>query len=355
MPAGDGVAATSAERAEPWLAAAISASEGVRGGHAQTVLARLLPAAYPRSLPPPRTVDVEVAEGTKLRVEVTLNRHDSPMLVLVHGLAGSSRSGYMVRTAAEAFRRGYSVTRVNVRNAAGTHHLCRGLFNILQWPDVGAVLERLHAEYPGRRMIAAGFSLGGNSLLNLVGRERRYAELLAGVVAVNAPIDICRSVAQVCRPENRFYMRAFTWKMVRDIQIKRRLGEPYPEPVWRDLPTVPDIDLKFVLPETPFRTLKDYYTEASASPYIRNIEIPVEIISALDDPIIPPQMIADVPSYAASVSVRLVGNGGHIGYLHRTGLELRFWAGGAIADFCERVAPIDECNGRRANGIALSA
>jgi predicted alpha/beta-fold hydrolase len=309
----------------------------LRGGHRQTVLARLVPTAYPRRLPRPVDLDVDVAPGARVRVVLTLHAPHAPLLVLVHGLAGSAHSKYMLRTTAEAWSRGWSVARVNLRNAGGTHHLSRGLFNLLQWPDVGRVLERLVETLPSRRVAAVGFSLGGTLLLNLVAREPAPAALLAGLVAVNPPLDIPRSVARVCSPENRLYMRIFTRSMIHDVRVKRRLGEPYADPA--GIASVPDYDRRFVLAETGCDTLDGYYAAASAFPHLGAVRVPAAILSAHDDPLIPTGMIADAAATAPHLAVRLVPHGGHVGYLVRRGTTFRFWAAAAALDFLETLAP----------------
>src|SRR5262249_7708832 len=46
-------------------------------------------------------------------------RPDKPVLVIVHGLEGSSESNYMLGVAEQAYARGFHVVRLNQRNCGG--------------------------------------------------------------------------------------------------------------------------------------------------------------------------------------------------------------------------------------------
>src|ERR1039458_2225099 len=134
-------------------------------------------------------------------------------IVLLHGLEGSGKSGYMRGMAAAALREGYTVHRFHMRTCGGTERLCSTLYHAGLTSDFLSVLRQFQVE--GRAPVfLAGFSLGGNVALKLAGELGDAARpLLRGVCAVSAPIDLEASARSIGQPGNRFYERRFVRRM----------------------------------------------------------------------------------------------------------------------------------------------
>ena len=62
-------------------------------------------------------------------------------IILVHGLEGSSASGYMQSMAFAALERGYATHRFNMRGCGGTEHLAITSYHAGQTSDLLAVLR----------------------------------------------------------------------------------------------------------------------------------------------------------------------------------------------------------------------
>src|SRR6202521_5392180 len=116
----------------------------LRNPHAQTLVSAFLPRRFPRL---PRSVarDFETEPGTKIRGECHWQAapRDRPTLVLVHGLEGSSRSGYMLGLAERAVFAGWNAIRLYQRNCGGTESLTPMLYNSGLSGDLRAVLLEL--------------------------------------------------------------------------------------------------------------------------------------------------------------------------------------------------------------------
>src|SRR5215472_7011607 len=70
-------------------------------------------------------------------------RRDAPIIVVLHGLEGSSESNYMLGIADKAFRLGFHAIRLNQRNCGGTETLTPTLYNSGMSGDYRAVLDAL--------------------------------------------------------------------------------------------------------------------------------------------------------------------------------------------------------------------
>jgi len=311
------------------------------GGDASTILAGFYPAPAPRALPTASTLEIRVSPCARVRVFAHVGRAHGAMVVIVPGFTSHAGSRAVMRAAAQACAREYSVVRVNLRNGGRTHALCDGLFNLQQWADVGEILQDLVLRFRPSALYALGFSLGGALLLNLLGRRPALSELVRGVVAINPPVDIPRAVACVNLPRNRIYAWLFLRSLIHDVEVKRALGWTYPDPRSPRPRTVPEYDWRFVLPETDFRSLDDYYAASSALPWLNRIRCRTAILSSRDDPLVPPTTIEAACREGCHLNVILLERGGHCAYPERHGLALRSSAVEMALDFFGQSAGAD--------------
>src|SRR3981081_2070386 len=106
----------------------------LRNPHAQTFAAAFWPRRFPL-LPRSTPREFETEPGTRIRGECHWQPlpRERPTLVLVHGLEGSSESGYMRGLAERAFAAGWSAVRLNQRNCGGTESLTPALYNSVRF------------------------------------------------------------------------------------------------------------------------------------------------------------------------------------------------------------------------------
>src|SRR6267378_7995578 len=94
---------------------------------------------------------------------------DAPVLVIVHGLEGSSDSNYVRGIAEKAFHRGFHVVRMNQRNCGGTEALTPTLYNSGMSADYRTVFEELAIGDGFEHIFFAGYSMGGNLVTKMAG------------------------------------------------------------------------------------------------------------------------------------------------------------------------------------------
>jgi predicted alpha/beta-fold hydrolase len=260
----------------------------------------------------------------------------APIALLVHGLTGCHRSGYLVRLGRMLLGQGVRVVRMDLRGAGTSLRLARRTYTAASSPDVRAVAEAVLADSPGSPLVLAGFSLGGNIVLKLAG-EAAADPLpgLAGVAAVNPPIDLTHCSQLLDQPGNRFYNLRFARKLV-EIAVQHRQLFP-------DLPTVDfprDLTLRqfddlYTAPRWGFADAADYYRRASSRPLIRAIRVPLLILTAQDDPFVGVEPIASLPARAGQ-DVRIARQGGHLGYIGLDGSSGVRWGERQVAEWMLR-------------------
>jgi predicted alpha/beta-fold hydrolase len=233
----------------------------------------------------------EVERGTQLlaRCHWQQQANQAPTLAIVHGLEGSSESGYMRSLAANAFTAGFNVLRLNQRNCGGTERLTATLYNSGLSADFRAILFELIQRDRLQHIFFAGYSMGGNLVLKLAGELGPAAPPeLRGICAVCPTLDLAACVDAIERPGNRIYQ----WHFVRYLKSRmRRKAELFPgqfELKGMDrVRTVRGFDEAITAPCCGYRNAADYYERASALRVANRIAVPTLILTSEDDPVVP--------------------------------------------------------------------
>ena len=246
-------------------------------------------------------------------------------LVLVHGLEGSSRAGYMRSLARRALRAGFAVHRLNLRTCGGCEALSRTLYHSGLTTDLRVVLDSLRRRGLGPRY-AAGFSLGGNVVLKLAGElAGQDSGLLNAVCGISAPIDLDACARALARRENRLYEWRFLRLMKRRLLRHLRLHRgPFRPGEVRSVSRLRDFDDRFTAPFFGFRDAEEYYGTQSSRLYLGRIRVPALLVQAKDDPLVPFRIFGH-EAFGRNPFLELlaVNSGGHLGFLSRR--RPRFW------------------------------
>ena len=310
-------------------------------GDLQTIVAYFWPGRYKSqdtTGDEERLFVVEPGSRVLARCRWQPNRAGHATLVMWHGMEGSTESAYMLTTAEKAYRAGFNVVRVNVRNCGGTDHLTPTLYHAGLTNDLRVIIDELVHIDRLSTIIIVGFSLGGNMTLKLAGEygDRPPAEVKA-VCAVSPSVDLRGSTTLMARRRNWLYQQSFLKRLKMRIRKKSELFPGrYDASHLRQIKSVEQFDNRYVAPAFGFDDANDYYAKASALPFIARIRIPTLILHAQDDPFIPFAPLLD-PSIAANPYVMLVAPklGGHVAFLAKDNPnEDRFWAENRLIDFC---------------------
>ncbi len=256
--------------------------------HAQTIAGNFLPRR--NELPP--------AEDRLFRVEPTVQvlchchwqpqRQRALTLIIVHGLEGSSESQYVIGTGSKAWLAGMNVVRMNVRNCGGTEQLGPTLYNSGMSADVGHVAQALIAEEGLQRLAFAGFSMGGNMVLKLLGEWGEAAPpQVKAAVGISAAMDLAASADALHDRVNRLYEMKFLWSLRRRMQRKARLFPGlYELEYLRGVRSLRDFDDRITARYCSFLNAQDYYTRAASTQVLERITVPTLVLYAADDPFI---------------------------------------------------------------------
>ena len=309
-----------------------------KGGHWMTLYAWGKPRTFP-SLPAARPRYFDVAPGTRVLAQCHWQPcpWEHPTLIVLHGLESSSDAHYVRGLADKAFRSGFNAVRLNQRNCGGTENLSDSLYHSGLTADPAAVMREL-ADVDGLTAFAvAGYSLGGNLALKLAGEfGAAPPPYLRAVCAVSPTMDLAVCVDALEEQQNAVYQ----WHFVRNLKGRmRRKAAAFPGnwslDALRRIRSIRAFDEAYTAPCHGFRDAADYYDRASAMRVIHRITVPTLIITAADDPFVPPGPFKEpVVIRNRHITVRLTEHGGHCGFIEepRPGYD-GYWAERQIVDF----------------------
>jgi predicted alpha/beta-fold hydrolase len=310
----------------------------LKNGHAMTIVSAFVP----------RRFDIPPAELKLFRVdpETQLLSHchwqpgkpkDAPVIVIVHGLEGSSDGNYVRGIAEKAFHRGFHVVRMNQRNCGDTEALTPTLYNSGMSADYRAVFEELSDADGFEQIFFAGYSMGGNLVTKMAGEfGAAVPKALRGVCAVCPALDLGACADALERWDNYAYQRRFVKGLMSRYARKHKLfPQRYPIVGLRPVRTVRQFDDVITAPHFGYRDAQDYYDHVGAKRVAAQIRVPTLMIIAQDDPFVPlASFIAVKISENPAIQFVAPQHGGHCGFISKhPGLE-RFWAEQRIVDFC---------------------
>lgn len=306
--------ALTAYRAPRWLP----------GGHTQTIWAAVLARRHQGPRPQWRRERWTTPDGDFIDVDYAdhSTTPDAPLLVLFHGLEGSSTSAYALAFADFAARHGVAMAVPHFRGCSGEINLAPRAYHSGDYEEVDWILRRFAEAWPTRRRVAVGVSLGGNALMRWAGEAGATAgRVVDAVASVCAPLDLMAGGRAMGRGFNRHvYTRVFLRTMVPKALAKLRQypglfdGEALRRA--RDLYTFDDI---FTAPLHGFRDVEDYWTRASARPHLPRIRVPALVLNARNDPFIPADSLPRPEEVGSWVSLWQPPQGGHVGFPAATG------------------------------------
>lgn len=262
-------------------------------------------------------IDVDWLQAPALPATSSLSR---TLLVLFHGLEGSSRSHYAEAFADFAHHHGMAYAVPHFRGCSGDMNWAPRAYHSGDHEEIGWILARFKSEWTaqgGHDVVAVGISLGGNALLRWAQEAGATAMHTASrIAAVCSPIDLAAGGWAIGRGFNRqVYTRMFLKTM--KPRALAKLAQ-YPGLFDRDaLMAARDLyefDNVFTAPLHGFKSTEDYWGRCSAKPHLHRIQIPALVVNARNDPFVPAWSLPHQNEVGDHVTLWQPSQGGHVGF-----------------------------------------
>ncbi len=287
---------------------------------------------------PVEPVLYQTEPGVQVLVHAQAAESPKGEVILIHGLEGSSDSGYARSMAHATLERGWTTHRFNMRGCGGTEALSLMSYHAGQTSDLLHVVQERH-RLSGLPVFIVGYSLGANVTLKLAGELSEQARgLIAGVVSVSSPIDLGICATAIGEPRNFLYQNRFVGRLKERIRKKNQLSpEVYTLEHLPKVKSIVDFDDYYTSQLFGFGSAANYFRTQSSNQFLEHIRVPALVLTAKDDPLVPFQ-IYDHPALRQNPAITFapVEHGGHLGFIARSGP--RFWLDQVVLDWMEQQA-----------------
>lgn len=239
-----------------------------------------------------------------------------PLLVLFHGLEGSSRSHYAEAFADHAREQGLDFAVPHFRGCSGELNRGPRAYHSGDFEEIGWILQRVREHHAGP-VLAVGISLGGNALMRWAGEMgEAAARLVSAVASVCSPLDLAAGGHHIGRGFNRLvyttmFLRSMKPKALAKLAQHPGLFDRQALLAARDLY---EFDNIFTAPLHGFRDTEDYWRRASAKPVLDRIRIPALALNARNDPFVPAASLPEAGAVGRHVTLWQPAEGGHVGF-----------------------------------------
>jgi len=242
----------------------------------------------------------------------------APLVVMFHGLEGSSQSGYCRALMSALLARGWNGCVPHFRGCSGELNRGPRAYHSGDFQEIGWILARLRAREPAPLAGVVGISLGGNALMCWAAEAgESAAQVTRAVASVCSPLDLAAAGEAIDRGFNRqVYARMFlaTMKPKALAKLAQHPGLFDAERL-RAARTLHEFDDVFTGPLHGFAGTDDYWARAAAKPRLRSIRIPALALNARNDPFIPAQSLPRAGE-VGRVALWQPDHGGHVGFAH---------------------------------------
>lgn len=285
-----------------WLASA----------HLQTIYATLFRRGPRIAL---RRERIELDDGDFLDLDWTPGE-GGPVVLVLHGLEGSSRSPYAQGMLRAARAHGWRGVVMHFRGCSGEPNRLARSYHSGDTADLSRVLDHIRANADASALAIVGYSMGGNVLLKWLGECGASAGIDAAA-AVSVPFTLSLAADRLARGLSRVYQR----RLIGELQSKldRKFAHrdcPIDLQGARTSRTFWEFDDRVTAPLHGFEDVHDYYTRSSARQYLPRIRVPTLILHARDDPFMTPEVLPSRDELPAGVQLEVSARGGHVGFVH---------------------------------------
>ncbi len=283
------------------------------GGHLQTIYTAKI---APRPKVPFHRQRWLTPDGDFIDVDRINGLPDKPLLLLFHGMEGSSNSSYATAIMSHIQHLGWSSIIPHFRSCSGELNHAPRFYHCADYHEADWIIRRIHQEkHPDSPLYAMGVSLGGNVLMHWLAQNQHQAEIITAAAVVCPPVDVAAGGKALATGISRLYCYSFlrTLKPKALQKLKQHPGLYCPQKL-KQCRSIYEFDSLVTAPLHGFKSVEEYWQAASTHNLMPDITVPTLLIATLNDPCVPASSIPR--QNAGAVHIEISPTGGHLGFTH---------------------------------------
>jgi hypothetical protein len=268
---------------------------------------------------------------------------NQPLIILIHGLTGSSQSDYIKGLQSALLKQGFRSAALNFRGCSGQSNNRARSYHSGETEDIHFLYRTLRQREPDTPLGAVGFSLGGNVLLKWLGEQGEQLHLFAAV-AVSVPLLLGPCATKLDKGFAKCYrgrlLNALKVYMRNKLQHLESIGQSQEALKIKELGDLSAInsfwqyDDRVVAKLHGFNDVHDYYRRSSSRQYLKSISVPTLVIQAVDDPFMTKEVLPGLDEISPHVHLELTQRGGHVGFVSGSiPFKPKYWLEQRIPEF----------------------
>ncbi|MGR9117340.1 MAG: hydrolase [Gammaproteobacteria bacterium] len=249
---------------------------------------------------------------------------EKPLVILLHGLTGSSQSRYIMGLQNRLFNLGFRSVVLNFRGCSGEPNLLARCYHSGETEDIHFLYQTLRQREPETPLAAIGFSLGGNVLLKWLGEQGHRLSLFAAVaVSVPLVLGVCATkldsgFSKVYRMNLLRELKRYIGRKQIHLQMRGKVREAEKLRQLGDLSGIKSFwqyDDRVIARLHGFKDVHDYYRRSSSRQFLAKIAVPTLLIQADDDPFMTQAVLPGYGELSSKVVLEVTRGGGHVGFV----------------------------------------
>jgi len=259
------------------------------------------------------------------------------LVLLIHGLEGSSDSRYIASTSNHLNKKGLDTVCFNLRSCSGEDNLLLTTYHSGKTEDVAFVIDHLLENYNYDSIVLVGFSLGGNLTLKYLGEyQQKLSHKVKGGIAISVPVDITSAEQIMDKFKNKLYVEIFFKTLKNKILEKAHKFPEYKldkDKLFKAT-KFKHLEYLYTVPVFGFESPEDYWKQASSKPYLTKIDRPTLLINAKDDTFLSPECYPTKEALQSSnFYLEITVYGGHCGFIQSFKPQENTWLENRISSF----------------------
>ncbi len=254
----------------------------------------------------------DTPDGDFIDVDFVDGQPGKPLLVLFHGLEGSSDSHYARAMMAGIAELGWSGAVPNFRSCSGAINQAPRFYHSGDSAELDWILRRMRTRAQGK-LYAAGVSLGANVLLRWLGEFQHQADIVDAACAISAPLDLAQSASTLASGFSKIYTKMFLLSLKTKCVLKlAQFPDLFDSKKLDAADDLHSFDDLITAPLHGYRDANDYWNRASSKHVLNDITVKTLVLNAQNDPFLPSRFLPS--SASAAVTLEYPKEGGHAGF-----------------------------------------
>lgn len=207
-------------------------------------------------------------------------KEDTPIVVIIHTLAGGTREPCTNNMAMTVMKRGWRAVVANCRACSGAPITSERLYSGIQIDDMQAIVKHIQTVFKPKYTFMVGFSLGATQT-TFYSISESNIDAYALVSHVYSSSESCMMLEKPV--QRKLYLPVILYKLIHAVKKNPFISDEVKKDVQR-VKTLCEFDDVFTAKNLGFKNHEDYYAVLALRDKVDKVKAPMLVLASDDDP-----------------------------------------------------------------------